>query len=377
MARLVVLLFVLLLPVMAPVLAQSQRAGEGAGEGAGDGRTLHVFGWPDYVDQATLEAFTRETGIAVRYETYTSLAMLEAVLAGGHSSHDIVMPTNGPTLARLVEDGLLAPIDRSLVPNWRNLDPALMRWVEGADPGNLHGPIYLWGTLGLALRPDLVRARLPDAPLDSLDLLFRPEQAARLADCGIRMLDSPIVVMPPLLDYLGHGPDSVAPEHLAEAADLLAGIRPHIGSFAGRLTEDDLADGRICLALAYSGNALRARAAARAEDGPGAVDFVLPREGTQVTFDILAIPANAPDKEAAHAFIDFLLRPEVIAVVTNATRYPNAVPDSHPMVDPDLLADESIFPPAERMAGFHTQGGMAIGDRMARNRVWNRFKDGD
>lgn len=334
---------------------------------------LNVFGWPGFIDQRILDRFSKEAGVPVQYDTYTNLPFLEATMALGRTGYDIIMPTNEPTFSRLVEEGQLAVIDRARVPNWDSLDPALMRWVEPADPGNRHGAIYLWGTFGLGVTPD----RLPaDAPRDSLDLILEPRHAARMADCGITMLDSPTVVVPAVLRYLGLPPDSEDPSDLAAVERTLMAIRPYISAFSISSAMEVLATGESCLAMAYSGNVMQAaKLAETAGEGHG-VAFIQPAEGAQVTFDMLAIPVDAPDKEAAHAFIDFMLRPEIIAEATNLTRYANAVPASRPMVDPDLSEDPAIYPPPERMATFFTPSSLDPANKMSRNRMWARFKSG-
>ena len=169
-------------------------------------RVLNIYNWTDYIDPAALERFQKETGITVHYDVFDSLETLEAKMLAGHSGYDIVVPSNEPTLSRLIKVGALAPIDRSLVPNWKNLDPVLMHQVETSDPGNRYGAIYLWGTTGIGMITDRVKQLAPDAPMDSWDLLFKPENAKRLAPCGITMMDSAIDVIPGVLKYLGQEP---------------------------------------------------------------------------------------------------------------------------------------------------------------------------
>ena len=343
---------------------------------AQDRTTLRVYGWVDYIDKTALEKFTGETGIAIRYDSYASLGELEATVALGHSGYDIVMPTNEPTLSRLVRGGLLAPIDRSLVPNWKNLDPALMRMLESSDPGNAHGAIYLWGTFGLGLVANKVQALAPNAPLDSLNLLFKPENARRLQACGITMLDSPTQVVPMVLRYLGLAPTSRDASDLDAVERTLKDIRPYIRTFSPTSASEALANGSACLALAYSGNVMQAVARAKAARSGADVRYVVPKEGAQVSFDVLAIPIDAPHKDAAHSFINFMLRPDIMAAITNVTRYANAVPASHPMIDPALLADTNVFPTEKEMRTFVMPSSVPLAQKMARNRLWARFKDG-
>jgi len=339
-------------------------------------RVLNVFNWTDYIDPAALERFQKETGITVHYDVYDSLETLEAKLLAGHSGYDVVVPSNEPTFSRLIKVGALAPIDRTQVPNWTNLDPALMRQVESSDPGNRHGAIYLWGTTGIGLVPDRVRQLAPDAPMDSWDLLFKPENARRIAPCGITMMDSAIDVIPAVLKYLGRSPDSTDAADLAAVERTLMGIRRYIRNFASGGALEALASGQTCLALDYSGDVIQAAARAAEAKRGVTVRYVAPKEGAQLGFDMLAIPADAPHKDAALAFINFLLQPDVMAGITNTVRYANAVPASKPMIRAELLADTSIFPTPAQMATFFTIGPVPQAAERQRTRMWARFKAG-
>ena len=339
-------------------------------------RVLNVYNWTEYIDPAVLERFQKETGITVRYDVFDSLETLEAKLLAGHSGYDVVVPSNEPTFSRLIRVGALAVIDRARVPNWNNLDAALMRGVENSDPGNRHGAIYLWGTTGIGVNPERVKALAPDVPMDSWDLLFKPDNARRIAPCGITMMDSAIDVIPGVLKYLGKSPDSADPADLAAVEHTLMGIRRYIKNFASGGALEALASGQSCLALDYSGDVIQA--AARAEEAGRAVHvrYVAPKEGAQLGFDMLAIPADAEHQDAALAFIDFLLRPDVMAAITNKVRYANAVPGSRPMIRPELLADTNIFPTPAPMAGFFTIGPVPQAAERQRTRMWARFKAG-
>jgi putrescine transport system substrate-binding protein len=337
-----------------------------------DDKVVNVYNWTDYIDPAALKQFTAETGIEVRYDVFDSLETLEGKLLAGHSGYDIVVPSNEPTFSRLIHAGALAEIDRTRVPNWSGLDPVLMRRVESSDPGNRHGAIYLWGTMGLGVLPDKIKTVAPDAPLDSWNLLFKPENARRIAACGITMMDSAIDVIPSVLKFLGRDPDSNKPDDLAAVEHALMAIRPYIRSFASGGALEALATGQTCLAFDYSGDV--AQAASRADEAKPAVTvrYVVPREGVEVGFDMLAIPADAPHKEAALAFIDFVLRPAVMAGITKVTLYPNAVPASRA-----TLADTSMFPSDAEMARYFTIGPVPQAAERLRTRLWARFKAGN
>jgi putrescine transport system substrate-binding protein len=339
-------------------------------------RVLNVYNWTDYIDPAVVERFQRETGITVHYDVFDSLETLEAKLLAGHSGYDVVMPSNEPTFSRLIKVGALAVIDRSRVPNWKNLDQTLMYQVAGSDPDNQYGAIYLWGTTGLGMIPDRVRKLAPDAIVDSWDLLFNPENARRLAPCGITMMDSAIDVIPSVLKYIGKSPDSTDTADLAEVERRLMGIRPYIRNFSSGGALEALATGQTCLVLDYSGDVIQARARAAEANRGVTVRYVVPHEGAQLGFDMLAIPADAEHKDAALAFINFLLQPDVMAAITNKVRYANAVPASRPMIRPELLADNSIFPTPEQMSTFFIIGPVPQATERQRTRMWARFKAG-
>lgn len=342
----------------------------------GQERVLNIYNWTDYIDPAALDRFHKQTGITIHYDVFDSLETLEAKMLAGHSGYDIVVPSSEPTFSRLIKVGALAPIDRSRVPNWKNLDPLLMHEVEASDPGNRYGAIYLWGTTGIGMNPDKIARLAPDAPTDSWDLLLNSDNAKRLASCGIAMMDSAIDVIPNVLKYLGRSPNSTSAADLAAVEQTLMGIRPYIRTFASGGAIEMLASGQICLTLDYSGDVVQAAARAQ-EAGRGiAVRYVAPKEGAQLGFDMLAIPADATHKQAALAFINFVLQPDVMAGITNTVRYANAVPASRPMIRPELLSDTNIFPTPEQMKSLFTVSAVPPAVERQRTRMWARFKAG-
>jgi putrescine transport system substrate-binding protein len=339
-------------------------------------RVLNIYNWTDYIDPGVLERFQNETGITVHYDVFDSLETLEAKLLAGHSGYDVVVPSNEPTFSKLIKVGALAEIDRARVPNWKNLDSVLMSRVESSDPGNRHGAIYLWGTTGIGLIPERVRKLAPDATMDSWDLLFKPDNARRIAPCGIIMMDSAIDVIPGVLKYLGRNPDSTDAADLAAVEHTLMGVRRYIRAFASGGALEALATGQSCLALDYSGDVIQAAARAQEAKRGVTVGYVAPKEGAQLGFDMLAIPADAEHKDAALAFINFVLQPDVMAAITNKVRYANAVPASRPLIRPELLADTNIFPTAAQMEAFFTIGPVPPAAARQRTRMWARFKAG-
>jgi putrescine transport system substrate-binding protein len=338
-------------------------------------RVLNIYNWTDYIDPAVLERFTKETGIKVQYDVYDSLETLEGKLLAGRSGYDIVVPTSEPTFSRLIKAGALLPLDRAKIPNLKNLDPALMKRVETSDPGNKYGAIYLWGTVGLGILPDKIQALAPDAPMDSWDLLFKPEHAKRLAPCGIVMMDSAIDTIPSVLKYLGRNPESSDAKDLAAVEKTLMAIRPYVRTFASGGALEMLASGQACLAMDYSGDVVQAAARAR-EAKQATVRYVLPKEFTELSFDMLAVPKDAPHPAEAMQFINFVLQPENMAAITNQVGYPNAVPASMPMIKPEVKENPNVFPSAEMLSRAFTAHAPSQAADRARTRMWARFKAG-
>lgn len=337
---------------------------------------LNVYNWTDYIDPKALERFTRETGIKIRYDMYDSLETLEAKLMAGHSGYDVVVPTSGPTFSRLVTLGVLRVLDPARIPNMKNLDPAMMKLVTTSDPGNKHGAIYLWGSTGLGMIPAKIKALAPDAPMDSWDILLKPEWAKKIAPCGITMMDSAIDAIPSVLKYLGKDPNSTRPEDLAAVEKTLMAIRPYIRTFASGGALEALAAGETCLVMDYSGDVAQAAARATEAKRGVVVTYVAPKEGGELGFDMLTIPTDAPHPENAIRFINFLLQPDVMAGITNAVSYPNGVPASKAMIRKEILDNPAIYPPASVQQGFFTTTAVPQAAERARTRMWARFKAG-
>jgi putrescine transport system substrate-binding protein len=252
-----------------------------------------------------------------------------------------------------------------------------MQRVESSDPGNRHGAIYLWGSIGLGINPDRIRSLAPDAPLESWSLLLDPVWARRIAPCGITMMESAIDVIPSVLHYLGRSPNSTSPADLEAVSKALMAIRPYIREFASGGALEAMATGRTCLAFDYSGDVIQATARAKEAGNGVTIRYVTPKEGAQVGFDMLAIPSDAPHKDEALAFINYVLRPEVMARITDATGYPNAVPATRVLVRPEVLNDPNVFPTDADMQRFFTVGPSASAADRLRTRLWARFKAGD
>lgn len=336
---------------------------------------LRIYNWSDYIAEDTIESFRNETGIDVTYDVFDSNEVLETKLLAGRTGFDLVVPSDS-FLARQIKAGVFAPLDKSKLPNLKNLDPEIMERVARFDPGNEHSVPYLWGTAGLGYNIDMIKARLPDAPLDSWALLFDPANAEKLADCGIALLDAPSEVLPAALNYLGYPPFSGDSAHLEAVEEMLLKIRPYIRYFQSSQYINDLANGEICLALGWSGDILQARDRADEAGKDVHIAYMIPKEGAQMWFDMMAIPADAPNPDAAHAFINYVLRPEVIAGITNYVAYANPNAAAEPLVDPAVRGDPGVYPPPSVRERLFPADVRDARTTRAWNRVFTRIKTG-
>jgi putrescine transport system substrate-binding protein len=338
---------------------------------------LHVYNWSDYIAPDTIANFEKETGISVTYDVYDGNEVLEAKLLAGHSGYDIVVPSASPFMARQIRAGAYHALDKSRLPNLTNLDPQLLALAATADPGNAHGVPYLWSVTGIGFNLALVERALGDTvPRDSLALLFDPAYAEKLASCGIALLDTPQEVVPAALAYLGLDPKSHAPADLDRAIALLDRVRPYVRKFHSSQYINDLATGDVCVVLGYSGDVIQARNRAREAESPVEIGFRVPREGAQMSIDMLGIPADAPHPDNAHAFIDYVLRPEIIAAISNAVSYPNPNVAATTLVDPAIRDDPGIYPPETVRRLLYVDLPAPRAYERLRTRAWSRMKSG-
>lgn len=346
-----------------------------AARAAAEDAVLNIYNWSDYIAPTTLAQFEQETGIKVRYDVFDTNELLEAKLLAGSSGYDLVVPS-ADFVNRQIQAGVFQPLDKTRLSRLANLDPEIMRVLSGYDPDNRHVLPWLWGTTGLGINRALVESRIGNVPLDTWQLLLNADHAKALADCGIALLDSPAEVVPSVLIALGLPSDSEDEAIVSQAFDALSKVRPHIRYFHSSQYVNDLANGELCLVLGYSGDILQARARA-AEAGNGqTIDYRIPKEGALVWFDTLGIPSDAPHPENAHRFLDFILKPEVMAEVSNAVAYANANVAATPLVDAAVREDPGVYPDAEtrqRLKPNVTHS--ARYDRWV-NRAWTRFKTG-
>ncbi len=344
---------------------------------AAEEKLLNIYNWSDYIAPDTVAKFEAETGIKVNYDVYDSNEVLEAKLLAGKSGYDLVVPSASPFLARQIKAKVYRKLDKAKLKNYDNLDKQILASQAVADPGNLYGVPYLWGTTGFGYNIAKVKAALGDAaPLDSMAMIFDPEIAKKLAPCGISLLDSALDVFPAALAYLGRDPTSKAPADLDAAVAVVGKIRPYIKKFHSSQYINDLANGDICVALGYSGDIVQARTrAAEAKNGIE-IAYTIPKEGAQLSTDMMAIPASAKHPDNAHLFIDFILRPEVIAAITNAVGYPNPNALATDMIDEDIRNDPSVYPPDAVRAKFFVDKPASAEYERARTRAWTKVKSG-
>lgn len=338
-----------------------------------DGRLVRLLGWPDYFPADLLQRFERETGIHVALDVTDGNASIEARLLVGHSGYDLVIPS-GSFLSRQIAAGVYQPLDKTRIPNLANLDPVAVRQVEAYDPGMRYSVPYAETTYGLALDLEKVRARLgPDAPLDTWRVIFDPANAAKLADCGIFMYDSPHYLT--MVAYLATGvdPASESQADLARVEATLRAVRPYIRKIDSSTGVNDLADRAHCAMIVNSSDLKVARDRVREAGGVFGYDFVVPREGATYAFDMLAVPVDAPNPAGAHALIDFLLRPDEVAAVVNFLGVPIPVPAARPLVRVELQDDPLVFPSRETQALQYLDRMPGADTVRARARAWTRF----
>lgn len=333
---------------------------------------LRLYNWADYFAEDTLKRFTAETGIPVIYDVMDGSEVLEAKLMSGRSGYDLVFP--GDTVAeRLMRAGSLKPLDRQQLTALDDIAPGL-RALHARYPKASEATVpYTWGTIGLTFNAAKIRERMPDAPLDSLDLLFKPELAAKFADCGISMIDSPDEVLAVVLHYLGREPRSARREDLAAASELLKSIRPYVRKLQSQPVTE-LVNENTCLSLGYSGDVIQAQRTAEAAGKVIDFQYRVPREGTTVWMDTMAIPADARHPEYAYRFINFVMRPENMAAISNFTGYPTASAKARPLVDARMRDNPDIYLDAATYARLIPGKDIPQADMRARMRVWTRFK---
>ncbi len=316
-------------------------------------KVLNIYNWSDYIDPTVLDDFTKETGIKVVYDVYDNNEIVETKLLAGGSNYDIVVPSD-TNVARQIKAGTLLKLDRSKLPNLSHMWQPIVDRMASYDPGNQYAVVYMWGTDGIGYNIDKIKAIMPDAPLDSWDMIFKPEVVAKFKDCGVYLLDAPEDVIQTALNYLGLNPDSKDPADIEKAGNLLKSIRPYIQKFNSSEYINALANGDICLALGYNGDVLQARdRAAQAKSGVN-IGYAIPKQGALIWMDSMVIPKDAPHPGNAHLFIDFMQRPEIAARNSNHVNYANANKDSQAAISKDVIEDPGVYPDAATLGRLFT-----------------------
>jgi len=340
---------------------------------------LNFYNWSDYIAENTLEDFQKKTGTKVTYDVFDSNEVLEAKLLAGRSGFDLVVPS-ATFLARQIQAGVFQPLDMSKLPNHKNLDKNLMKTLSKLDPDNKYAVPYLWGTTGIGYNVKQVEKVLgKDAPVDSWDLVFKPENMKKLAECGVSFLDSPDEIYPLAMNYLGLDPDSKSGKDYKKnspAAELLKSVRPYVKQFHSSQYINNLANGDICVAVGWSGDILQAMDRAEEAENGVEIEYSIPKEGTSMWFDMLAIPKDAKNPEAALAMINYLMEPEVMRDISNYVWYPNGIPASKPMLDKEISENPSIYPSEEVASRLFPLGVRGPKIDKLLTRFWTDMKTG-
>lgn len=338
-------------------------------------RVVNVYNWSDYIDETILADFTKETGIKVNYDVFDTNELLETKLLTGASGFDLVVPSAN-FVTKQIAVGALEKLDKSKLTNIKHVWDKIAKSTDVYDPGNQYTVNYLWGTTGIGYVEEKIKAILPDAPLNSWDMIFDPKIAGELAECGIYWLDAPTEMIPAAMHYLGLDPGDFSKENVAKAEAAIAKVRSSVKKFHSSEFISGLANGDICLAVGYSGDVLQARdRAAEAKNG-NTVVYTIPKEGAQMWFDQLAIPADAKNKSEAYELINYLLRPEVIAKSSNYVNYANGNISSQKFVDESVLTDPAIYPDEKTMTGLYAILSPEGKEQRVVNRSWTKIKSG-
>ena len=337
--------------------------------------TLNIYNWSDYINPDAIPDFEQEFGIQVTYDIYDSSEIVDTKLMTGNSGYDIVVHASSFT-ARLAPAGIFHRIDFDRLPNWHHLDPTLIRKADEKYSNGLQGVPFFWGTTGIAYNVNLIKQRMADAPVDSSALIFDPEVISKFTDCGISFLDDPTSVIPMAMLYLGYPANSVDLEHLREVEQLVKSVRPYVTYFSSTKMLQDLPSEEVCIAMSWSGDYSVASNRAREAGIDIELDYIIPKEGSGMWFDNLYIPADAPHKENAYLFLNYMLRPEVIAASTDYIGYANANKSATPLVDPKIAENIAIYPDASTLERLQTTEVLAPKEERKRSRTWTKIKTG-
>ncbi|WP_448951333.1 polyamine ABC transporter substrate-binding protein [Labrys neptuniae] len=362
---------------LAAALAAMLACGPWTGSAEADeAKIVNVYNWSNYIALDTAAKFEKETGIKVVYDVYDSNEMLETKLLAGNSGYDVVYPSAYPFLKNQVAARVFTPLDKARLSNLGKLDAQAMSLLAAVDADNAHAVPYMAVTDGIGYNVAAVKQRMPDAPVSSFDMVFNPDVVKKFADCGVAMIDAPAEIIPMAMNYLHLDPNSTRPEDIKKAGELLAKVRPHIRYFHSSKYINDLANGDICVVLGWSGDILQAKTRASQAATKLEIAYAIPKEGTLINFDTMAVPKDAPHPANALAWINFNLRPDIAAANSSQVSYANPVPDSLPLMDQAVARDPGVFPPADVKAKLfvvHTADPKLL---RVQTRLWTRVVTG-
>jgi putrescine transport system substrate-binding protein len=337
---------------------------------------VRVYNWSDYIDEDLLTKFEEETGLDLVYDVFDSNEVLETKMLAGGSGYDVVVPS-GTFLQRQIAAGAFQKLDKSKLPNWDNLWDVILDRTAQYDPGNEYAITYMWGTTGIGANVNKVKEILgEDAPIDSLDLVLDPANMEKLAECGVHFLDAPAEMIPMALKYIGEDPDSHDPDVIAKAEEVFMPIRPYIQKFHSSEYINALANGDICVAVGWSGDILQARDRAAEADNGVEIAYHAAKEGAQMWFDLMAIPADAPNPEGAHTFLNFILDAENMAAASNYVYYANGNKASQEFLVEDVIGDPAIYPDEATLNNLFTTTPYPAKVQRVVTRLWTKIKSG-
>lgn len=337
--------------------------------------TVNLYIWGEYLAPDTLANFQKQTGIRVVADHFDSLETAETKLLTGGSGYDVVLSA-GQHLSRAIASGALQPLDKSKLPHWAGIGEEFRQHMAVFDPGNRYAGTYAWGTTGVGYQEQAVAARLEDAPRDSWAMLLDPQVVAKFADCGVSFLNDPNEVFAATMRYLGLDINQQRLEDLKSAEAHLRKVRPYIRYFDNDRNINDLANGETCVAMSWNGNVAIAQAQAEQAGKPFTLDYSIPKEGTLIWLDALVVLKDAPHPEAAWKLMDYLMRPEVIAPITDTIHYANAITAADALVDPKIRNAPGTYPPADVRARLYSKNDNAKAFNRELTRAFSRLKSG-
>ena len=341
----------------------------------GTPKKLNIYNWADYINPEAITDFEEEFGIDVTYDIYDSSEIVDTKLMTGRSGYDVVVHASSFT-SRLASVGIFHQVEFDRLPNWHHLDPLLVEAADEKYSNGLQGVPFFWGTTGITYNVDMIKARMPDAPLNSSAIIFDPEIISKFTDCGISFLDDPTSVIPMAMLYLGYPSNSVDLKQLRDVETLIKAVRPYVTYFSSTKMLLDLPSEEVCIAMSWSGDYSVATNRAKEAGIDIKLDYIIPKEGGGMWFDNMYILEDAPHRENAYLFLNYMLRPEVIAATTNYIGYANVNKSATPLVDSHLTEDVAVYPDEETLQRLHTTEILAPKEERKRSRTWTKIKTG-